>query len=113
MSVVCPNTFTGRKNQNFVYDILFLQFLNSPKSGEVTGEWTMNSFIISIHPKYHKADQIKDNEVGGTCGTHGRGEKIVQGFGGKLRRKETHLEDQGVDGRMESEWIFGRLARGV
>jgi hypothetical protein len=27
--------------------------------------------------------------VGKTCGTHGRGEKIVQGFGGKARRKET------------------------
>jgi hypothetical protein len=24
-----------------------------------------------------------------TCGTHGRGEKSVQGFGGKSRRKET------------------------
>jgi hypothetical protein len=23
------------------------------------------------------------------CGTHGRGEKIVQGFGGKAQRKET------------------------
>jgi hypothetical protein len=27
--------------------------------------------------------------VGGACGTHGRGEKSVQGFGGKVRRKET------------------------
>jgi hypothetical protein len=29
------------------------------------------------------------NEVGGTCGTHGSGEKIVLGFGGKTRRKKT------------------------
>jgi hypothetical protein len=29
------------------------------------------------------------NEVGGAFGTHGRGEKSVQGFGGKTRRKET------------------------
>jgi hypothetical protein len=29
------------------------------------------------------------NEMGGACGTHGRGEKIVKGFGGKARRKET------------------------
>jgi hypothetical protein len=28
------------------------------------------------------------NEVGRTCGTHGRGEKSVQGFGGKARRKK-------------------------
>jgi hypothetical protein len=27
--------------------------------------------------------------VGGACGTHGRGEKIVEGFGGKSQRKET------------------------
>jgi hypothetical protein len=26
--------------------------------------------------------------VGGTCGTHGRGEECVQGFDGKARRKE-------------------------
>jgi hypothetical protein len=25
--------------------------------------------------------------VGGACGTHGRGEKSVQGFGGKARRR--------------------------
>jgi hypothetical protein len=31
----------------------------------------------------------KANEVGGACGTHGRGEKSVKGFGGKTRRKET------------------------
>jgi hypothetical protein len=26
--------------------------------------------------------------MGGACGTHGRGEKLVQGFGGKARRKK-------------------------
>jgi hypothetical protein len=30
-----------------------------------------------------------EDEVGGACGTHGRGEESVQGFGGKARRKET------------------------
>jgi hypothetical protein len=29
------------------------------------------------------------NEMGGTCGTHGRGEESVQGFVGKASRKET------------------------
>jgi hypothetical protein len=42
---------------------------------------------------------MKENEVSRACGTHGRGEKRVQGFSGKARRKK-HLEDQGVDGRM-------------
>jgi hypothetical protein len=39
---------------------------------------------------YSSADiirQVKANEVGGACGTHGRGEKSVEGFGGKARRK--------------------------
>jgi hypothetical protein len=30
--------------------------------------------------------------VGGACGTHGKGEKSVQGFGGKARRKETTIK---------------------
>jgi hypothetical protein len=30
---------------------------------------------------------VKANEMGRACGTHGRGENIVQGFGGKARRK--------------------------
>jgi hypothetical protein len=30
---------------------------------------------------------MKKNEVGWACGTHGKGEKHVQGFGGKARRK--------------------------
>jgi hypothetical protein len=49
----------------------------------------MRSFIISTHPKYNYEDKIKENEVGGACGTHGRGNKIVQGFGRKARGKET------------------------
>jgi hypothetical protein len=30
---------------------------------------------------------MKENEVGGTWGSHGIGEKSVQGFGGKPERK--------------------------
>jgi hypothetical protein len=32
---------------------------------------------------------MKANEVGGACGTHGRGEISVQAFGGKARRKKS------------------------
>jgi hypothetical protein len=32
---------------------------------------------------------MKENEVGGVCGTHGRGEKRVRGYGGKARREKT------------------------
>jgi hypothetical protein len=43
---------------------------------------------------------------------HGRGEECIQGFDGKAKMKE-NLGDQGIDGRMGSEWILGRLACGV
>jgi hypothetical protein len=36
-----------------------------------------------------EADQIKENEMGEACGTHGTGEKSVQGFGGKARIEKT------------------------
>jgi hypothetical protein len=44
--------------------------------------------------------------VGGACGTHRRGEKSVQGLGGESPKERGHSEDQGVGGRMGSEWIF-------
>jgi hypothetical protein len=51
----------------------------------------MKNFIICPHPQTSLGNlsKVKANEVGGTCGTHGRGEKSVQGFGGKARGKET------------------------
>jgi hypothetical protein len=51
----------------------------------------VRNFIICAHPQISlgKSSQVKANEVGGACGTHGKGEKSVQGFGGKARGKET------------------------
>jgi hypothetical protein len=34
-------------------------------------------------------------------------------FWWEIQKERDHLEDQGVDGRMGSEWIIGRLAGGV
>jgi hypothetical protein len=31
----------------------------------------------------------QEDEMGGACGTYGREEDSIQGFGGKARRKET------------------------
>jgi hypothetical protein len=36
--------------------------------------------------------------MGGSCNTHGRGEKYVQNFNRKIR-KAAHSEDDAVDGR--------------
>jgi hypothetical protein len=39
-------------------------------------------------------------------------ERKAQGFGGKVRRKETTRKTEAIGGRMGSEWILGRLAKG-
>jgi hypothetical protein len=41
---------------------------------------------------------MKENEVGGACGTHGRGERSVQMFGGKVRRKEITRKTKALKG---------------
>jgi hypothetical protein len=57
----------------------------------VTGEWR-KLHNEELHNLYSSPDiirQVKANEVGGACSTHGIGEKSVQGFCGKAQRKET------------------------
>jgi hypothetical protein len=63
---------------------------------EVTGEWRKlhNEELHNLYSspdiiRQVKSSQVKANEVGEACGTHGRREKSVQDFGGKARRKET------------------------
>jgi hypothetical protein len=66
---------------------------------EGTGEWRL-LHGGELHNLYSSSDiirhQVKENEVGGAYGTHGRGEKSIQGFGGKAGS----CEDRGVDGRV-------------
>jgi hypothetical protein len=38
--------------------------------------------------------------------------KVYKVLVGKPEKKRDHLEDHGIGGRMGSEWILGRLARG-
>jgi hypothetical protein len=62
-----------------------LRRIFGPKRDEVTGEWRK----LHSEELHNFVRQVKANEVGGACGTHGRGEKSVQDFGGKARRKVT------------------------
>jgi hypothetical protein len=74
-----------------VFENGVLRRIFETKRAEVKGEWR-KSHNEELHSyadtQISFGDQIKENEVGGACGTHGRREKIVRGFGGKARRKE-------------------------
>jgi hypothetical protein len=47
-----------------------------------------------VDPYIFFSTDIKDSELGGACGTHGRGREIVQGFVGKAWWKETNQKTQ-------------------
>jgi hypothetical protein len=51
--------------------------------------------------------------VSGTCSTHGRGIVCVCRGGGGEEKERDQLEDEGVNVRMGSGWILGRLDGGV
>jgi hypothetical protein len=80
----------------------------------VTREWR-KLHIEELRNLYSSPDiirQIKSSRMRlGTCGTYGRGEESVRGFGGKTRRKENTLRPRNrwEDGiRMD----LGRLGGG-
>jgi hypothetical protein len=68
----------------------------------------MRNFIICTHPQISlgKSSQVKANEVGGAWE---RREKCTR-FWWESPKERDHWEDQGVGGKMGSEWILGRLA---
>jgi hypothetical protein len=73
-----------------VFENRVLRRIFGPKRDQVTGEWRKmhNGELHNLYSSPDiKADQIKENEVGGACGTRGRGEKRVQGFYGKPEGK--------------------------
>jgi hypothetical protein len=48
-------------------------------------------------PKYHKAAQVKENEVGGMCGTNRREEKMYKVLVGKRPlRRQRHRREHGI-----------------
>jgi hypothetical protein len=66
---------------------------------EKVAKWAASYFLLI--PKYHSADQIKQNAVGRACGMHGRREESVQDFGGKAQRKETTQKTKAKMGRLD------------
>jgi hypothetical protein len=94
-----------------VFQNRVLRRIFGPKRDEVTGECRKlhNEELRNLYSSPDIIRQVKVNEVGGACSMHGRGQKSVQGFG----RESLRERDQGIGGKMGSEWIFGRLAWGV
>jgi hypothetical protein len=80
----------------------------------VTGEWRKlhNEELYNLYSSPDIIRQIKPRSMRWTGHVARMGdEKSVQGFGGKTRRRDQY-EYRGVDGRIGSEWILGRLAGG-
>jgi hypothetical protein len=75
-----------------VFENRVLRGILGPKRDEVTGE-RRKLHSGELHNLYSSPDiirQIKSRRMRwGACGTHGRGEESVQGFGGKARMKKT------------------------
>jgi hypothetical protein len=62
-----------------------LRKISGPKRDEVTGEWRrllIEEIYGQYFTKYYSGDQIKKNEIIWACGTNGRQETCIQGFGG-------------------------------
>jgi hypothetical protein len=72
-----------------VFENRVLRRIFGPKRDEVTGEWR-KLYNEELHNLYSYPDiirQVKANEVGRACGTHGRGEKAYKVLVGKPEGK--------------------------
>ena len=59
--------------------------------------------------KYYSGDQIKKNEMSGSCDTYMGGGEVRTWFWWINLRGSDHLEDLGVDGRIILKWIFKNI----
>jgi hypothetical protein len=75
-----------------VFENRVLKRIFGLKRDDVMGEWRKlhSDEPHSMFPSLNIIIlyKVKVNEVGRACGTHRRGERSVQGFGGKAQRKE-------------------------
>jgi hypothetical protein len=82
-------SYVERNNDVKTYILFYSKNLKERRvSGRIVLKCTWQNKVVIIVIK-DVADQIKENEVGGAYGTHGRGDKSVQSFGGKARREKT------------------------
>jgi hypothetical protein len=99
-----------------VFENRVLRRIFGPKRDEVTGEWR-KLHNEELHILYFSPDiirKIKSRRMrwAGHVARMGEERNVYKVLMGKPEGKN-HLEDQGVDGRIGSEWILDRLAWGV
>jgi hypothetical protein len=89
-----------------------LRRIFGPKRDDVMGEWRKlhNGELHNLLSSPNTTpDQIKKNEVGGACGTHGMKEKCTR-FWWERPKERDRSEDRGVDGCTKTKWILRSLA---
>jgi hypothetical protein len=100
-----------------VFENRVLRWIFGTKRDEITGEWRKlhNEELHVLYSSPNIIRQIKWRRMRWARHVARRGEerKMYRVLVGKPEGRRDHLEDQGVDGRMGSEWILGRLAGGV
>jgi hypothetical protein len=69
-----------------VFEIMALRGTFLPKRHEIkgSGEKHITRSFMTCSPHHMLFDQIKNNEMGGTCGTFGGQDWCVQDFGGEI-----------------------------
>jgi hypothetical protein len=95
-----------------VFENRVLRRIFGPKRDEVRGEWR-KLHNEELHNLYSSPDiirQVKSRRMrwAGHVARMGEERKCTMFWW-----ERDHLEDQGVGGKMGSEWILGRLAWGV
>jgi hypothetical protein len=112
-------SLTLRKEHGLrVFENRVLRRIFGPKRDEVTGEWR-KMHNEELHNLYSSPDiirQVKSRRMRWAEHVARMGEERREKctrFWRESPKKRDHLEDQGVGGKMGSEWILGRLAWGV
>jgi hypothetical protein len=99
-----------------VFENRVLRRISGTKRDEVTGEWRKlhNEKLHNLYSSPNIIRQIKSTRMR-WVGHVARMEEERNVYRVLMGKSEgnNHLEGQGIDGRMRSEWILGTLVRGV